>query len=125
MARDLANELRKERKLKEDESFSIHINLPIQLEQHTPEKQKQHLPQKNYELYNIITGCKAELQDEAAALQALRLLDCDPEVSIKRLEQEKRDQELARKIQLLETSPKLTQEEIDKKLAMEAQDEGN
>lgn len=118
MAKELANQLRRERKTKES---SFYASLTRQLEQHTPEKQE---PQENSGLY-ITTCTNGEPEDESTALQALRLLDCDSDTTtLQKLEQEQRDQELARKIQLLETSPKMTQEEIDKKLAMEAQDEG-
>lgn len=122
MAKELANELRKERKLKEEKISGIHLS---QLEKHTPEKPKLNVPHLNDELYNSIADCtEKESQDENAALQALRSLECDSVATLKKLEQEQRDQELARKMQLLETTPNLTQEEIDKKLAMEAQDEG-
>lgn len=114
-----------ERKLKEEKKNDFCFNLSRELEQHTPEKQTHQDPPNTAESYHVITVCSEDRpQDENAALQALRLLDWDSLASVKKIEQEKRDQELAKKIQLLETTPKLTQEEVDKKLAMEAQDEG-
>ncbi|XP_063701973.1 coiled-coil domain-containing protein 50 [Culicoides brevitarsis] len=119
IARELAQQLRHERKYKEKKKNDVQHTL--HLEQHTPIKIKQE--------HNFIRDIKygnsseKEIQDKHTALEALRLLDCDVADALKKLEQEQSDQELAWKIQNLEISPNLTQENIDMKLALEAQDE--
>lgn len=117
MAKQLANDLRKERKLKEEKKSSNNKSPPLLLEQHTPEKQ-------NFSAFGIDNEQKND-EEEHSLINTLRSLEFDPFTFHDKLEQEYKDEELAKKLQLLETKEDLTQEEIDKKLAMEAQDEGN